>query len=201
MYLKAAADFCILNTSTMAVPRYPTQQYLGGDFVVSAGCVLFRHNPSPLSNKLEICILHHLKRDAWLLPKGRKDQGETIEQAAVRETYEETGFKCRLWPQRMPTRAPAAGVNNIFTTQIVDDLVEPIGITIRDLGKDDIKIIFWFIAKAEDGVEKVHGTQMESEDFESTFMDAQEAVEKLTFECDRDIVRRALSLVVGNFTT
>lgn len=166
--------------------------------MISAGCVLFRHNPPPSSNTLEICILHHLKRDVWLLPKGRKDQGETIEEAALRETYEETGFKCRLWPQRMPTRAPAVGVDNVYTTQIVDDLVEPIGITIRDLGKDDIKIIFWFIAKAEDGVDKVHGTQMATEDYESTFMDAQKAVEKLTFEGDRDIVRRALALVTTN---
>lgn len=174
----------------MATPRYPTQQYLAGDFVISAGCVLFRHNPS--SKVLEICILHHLRRDEWLLPKGRKDRGETIEEAALRETYEETGFKCRLWPQRMPTRAPAVDMDDVHTTQIVDNLVEPIGITIRDLGKGDIKIIFWFIAKAEDGASKVHGTQMATENFESTFVDAHEAVERLTFESDRDIVRRAL---------
>jgi hypothetical protein len=63
------------------------------------------------------------------------------------------------------------------------------------LGKDDIKIIFWFIAKAEDGVDKVQGTQMATENYDSTFVDAQEAVGRLTFESDRDIVRRALALV------
>lgn len=177
----------------MAAPRHPTQQYLAGDFVISAGCVLFHNNPS--SNALEICILHQLKRDEWLLPKGRKDQGETIEQAALRETYEETGFKCSLWSQRMPTRAPAPGVDNVYTTQIVDNLVEPIGVTIRNLANGDIKIIFWFIAKADDGVDKEQGTQMATEDFDSTFVDAQEAVGRLTFESDREIVRRALALV------
>jgi len=177
----------------MAAPRYPTQQYLAGFFVISAGCVLFRHNPS--SKALEICILHHLRRDEWLLPKGRKDRGETIEEAALRETYEETGFKCKFWPQKMPTRAPAPGVDNVHTTQIVDNLVEPIGITIRDLGKGATKIIFWFIAKAEDGVQKVDGTQMATENFDSMFVDAQEAAGRLTFESDRDIVRRAVALV------
>jgi 8-oxo-dGTP pyrophosphatase MutT (NUDIX family) len=187
------ASVPVQPTSTMAAPRYPTQQYLAGDFVISSGCVLFRNNPS--SKALEICILHHLRRDEWLLPKGRKDRGETIEQAALRETYEETGFKCSLWPQRMPTRAPAPGVDNVFTTQIVENLVEPIGITIRNLSKGDIKIIFWFIAQAEVGVDKVHGTQMATEAFDSIFVDAQEAAGRLTFESDREIVRRALALV------
>jgi 8-oxo-dGTP pyrophosphatase MutT (NUDIX family) len=178
----------------MAAPRYPTQQYLAGDFVISAGCVLFRRNPA--SQALEICILHHSKRDEWLLPKGRKDRGESLEQAALRETYEETGFQCRLWPQRMPTRAPTPGVDNVYTTQIVDNIVEPVGITIRDLGKGDIKIIFWFVARVlDDDMDKLDGTQMPTESFESMFVDAQEAAGRLTFESDRDIVRRALALV------
>jgi len=179
----------------MATPRYPTQQYLAGDFVISAGCALFRHNPS--SGALEICILHHMKRDEWLLPKGRKDRGESIEQTAVRETYEETGFSCELWPQKMATRAPAAGVDNIHRVQIVEGLVEPIGVTIRNLSTGHIKIIFWYIAKVKDGVEKVYGTQMATENFESIFVDAQEAAGKLTFESDRGIVRKALALVAG----
>ena len=176
----------------MAAPRYPTEQYIAGDFVISAGCILFRHNPS--SSLLEICILHHLDRHEWLLPKGRKDRGESIEQAALRETYEETGYRCMLWPQRIPTRAPAPGVDNVYRTQIVDDLVEPIGVTIRHLSKG-VKVIFWFIAKVEDGVDKVNGTQMATENFDSTFVDAEEAADRLTFESDREIVRRALEVV------
>ena len=95
----------------------------------------------------------------------------------------------------MPTRAPAVGVDDVYATQIVDDLVEPIGITIRNLSEGDIKVIFWFIAKAEEGLDKVHGTQMAAENFASTFVDAQEAVGRLTFENERNIVRRALALV------
>ena len=183
---------CVTRTTTMAAPRYPTQQHFAGDFVISAGCVLFRHNPS--SSALEICILHQLSRDEWLLPKGRKDRGESIEQAALRETYEETGYRCELWPQRMPTRAPAPGVDNVFRREIVEDLVEPIGVTIRHLSRR-VKLIFWFIAKVEDGVDKVDGTQMATENFDSIFLGAKEAADRLTFESDREIVRRALDLV------
>ena len=181
----------------MATPRYPTKQYLAGDFVSSAGCVLFRQ----LSGEpLEICILHHLTRNEWLLPKGRKDRGETIERTAVRETYEETGYPCRLWPQRMPTRAPVPGSAGDAGHGMVigDALVEPIAVTIRDLVKGDIKMIFWYIALVEEGIQKVEGTQMENENFESVFMQADEAVRQMTFDSDRDIVKKALEIVQGN---
>ncbi|KAF9523687.1 NUDIX hydrolase domain-like protein [Crepidotus variabilis] len=180
----------------MAVSRYPTQQHLAGDFVISAGCVLFRENSTTSGDGLEICILHHLERDEWLLPKGRKDRGESIEQAAVRETYEETGYACELWPRKMPTRAPLAGVNNVYAPQVVEGLVEPIAVTIRDMRSEgNHKFIFWFIAKIKEDVEKAEGTQMDTENFESVFLDGEATLQKLTFQMDRDIVRKALEIV------
>jgi 8-oxo-dGTP pyrophosphatase MutT (NUDIX family) len=59
----------------MASSLYPSTQ-----FVVSAGCILFRRGEE---GKLEICVLHDRKKDEWVLPKGRKDCGESIEAAAV----------------------------------------------------------------------------------------------------------------------
>lgn len=177
----------------MSTPKYPTSQYLAGNFITSAGSVLFRHNP--LSSALEVCILHQTIKDEWLLPKGRKDRGETIEAAAIRETYEETGYPCRLWPQTIPTRAPPAGVNNIHTVEAVEGSVEPIAVTIRDLGNSGIKIIWWYIAKVEEAAQRVEGSQMEGETFESVFVDAKLAVGRLTFASDRDVVKQALEIV------
>jgi 8-oxo-dGTP pyrophosphatase MutT (NUDIX family) len=65
----------------MASSLYPSTQYFASQFVVSAGCILFRRGEE---GKLEICVLHDRKKDEWLLPKGRKDCGESIEAAAVR---------------------------------------------------------------------------------------------------------------------
>lgn len=81
---------------------------------------------------------------------------------------------------------------------IGDALVEPIAVTIRDLVKGDIKMIFWYIALVEEGIQKVEGTQMENENFESVFMQADEAVRQMTFDSDRDIVKKALEIVQGN---
>ena len=177
----------------MAAPRYPTNQYLAGSFVVSAGSILFRIKQP--TKQLEICILHQLTRDEWLLPKGRKDRGEAIEEAALRETYEETGYRCSLWPQRMATRAPAPGVNNVHRSEVAEGLVEPMAVTIRDLREGKIKMIFWFIALVENGVEKVEGSQMENENFDSIFFDAKAAIERLTFQSDREVAQKAFDIV------
>jgi 8-oxo-dGTP pyrophosphatase MutT (NUDIX family) len=183
----------------MALSHHQTLQYLSGNFIISAGSILFRKRPSaePDSSALEICILHHLTEDEWLLPKGRKDRGETIEQAAIRETYEETGYPCHLWPQRMPTRAPAPGINDTHYAEVVDNITEPVAVAIRDLGEGRAKLIFWYIALAEDGAEKVAGSQMENENFESAFLDIPTVLERLTFQNDREVVQQAVDIVKG----
>ncbi|KAJ3506527.1 hypothetical protein NLJ89_g6817 [Agrocybe chaxingu] len=177
----------------VAPSKPPPLQFLAGEFVISAGCVLFRHNPDSPSNGLEVCILRHLDKDQYTLPKGRKDRGETIEAAAARETFEETGYKCSLWPNRIPTRAPAPGVNNVHTVEVVDNLVEPIAVTIR---QPDGKVIFWYIALVEEGVEKQEGTQMESENYKSEFLAVNRALDILTSQSDREIVKKAYDIVV-----
>ena len=52
----------------------------------------------------EIVVVHRPKYDDWSLPKGKVDPGETDEQCAVREVEEETGLRCRLERELLPTR-------------------------------------------------------------------------------------------------
>ncbi|TFK76267.1 hypothetical protein BDN72DRAFT_830815 [Pluteus cervinus] len=173
--------------------------------------------PSPSSDNLEICILHHRKNDLWVLPKGRKDQGETLISAALRETYEETGYACELLPCKMSTRAPAVGVDtHPNQVLIAEESVEPFSISIRPLVNrtaemarskkligdstdpaPNIKIIFWYLARLKDGArtQRVLGTQTDSEDYEAAFLDADVAVQKLSFEQDRQVASQAVDLV------
>ena len=44
----------------------------------------------------DILVVHRPKYDDWSLPKGKLDKGEDFEQAALREVWEETGYRCRL---------------------------------------------------------------------------------------------------------
>jgi 8-oxo-dGTP diphosphatase len=43
-----------------------------------------------------IALVHRPGYDDWTLPKGKLDEGESFEDAALREVEEETGLHCRL---------------------------------------------------------------------------------------------------------
>lgn len=55
----------------------------------SAGAIILRE----VKGKLKIALAQHARATkSWVLPKGHVEAGETIEQAALREVYEETGL-------------------------------------------------------------------------------------------------------------
>eukprot|EP01035_Chromulina_nebulosa_P004974 gene4974-6750_t len=54
--------------------------------VIAAGGIVVRRGASPL-----IAVVQMRKREDWVLPKGKLDDGETPRDAAEREVLEETG--------------------------------------------------------------------------------------------------------------
>lgn len=60
--------------------------------VRAAGGVVLRRG----NDRCETCLVHRPKYDDWSLPKGKLDDGESFEEAALREVAEETGYECRL---------------------------------------------------------------------------------------------------------
>lgn len=63
-------------------------------------------------NKKILLVKHHLF-NKWVQPGGHIEEDETPEEAAIRETYEETGIKISLIGERFPRE---------------DDLIRPLGI-------------------------------------------------------------------------
>ncbi|KAL0946771.1 hypothetical protein HGRIS_012946 [Hohenbuehelia grisea] len=181
----------------MAEPGVPwpnTVSYTSNQFLVSAGCLLFRLAPD--THKLQLCAIFHTKQNHWLLPKGRKNCNESIEAAAVRETYEETGYPCELLPCRMATRATQHGVETPDTTAVVvDNAKEPVTVYVRQLSDNGVKLIWWFIARLKDNAEKVSGTQAAFEAYESHFLDVSTAISRLHFQNDRDLVQKAVEII------
>ncbi|MFL5962484.1 MAG: NUDIX hydrolase [Gaiellaceae bacterium] len=44
----------------------------------------------------QVLLVHRAKYDDWSFPKGKLEDGETWEQAAVREVEEEAGLRCEV---------------------------------------------------------------------------------------------------------
>jgi 8-oxo-dGTP diphosphatase len=63
------------------------------DEVQAAGGVVWRRSGD---GGIEIALVHRPKYDDWSLPKGKLDEGEGFEEAALREVWEETGMRCEL---------------------------------------------------------------------------------------------------------
>lgn len=70
----------------------PSGLYFGGDFQLGAGMVILQ----PETGKM--VVVHDPRTGHWFLPKGRKDVGESLEQAALREAYEEVSIIYLLSP-------------------------------------------------------------------------------------------------------
>lgn len=172
----------------MAESRFESEQYMSEAFVESVGAILFH-----LSSR-EVCVLHIVKRDEYVLAKGRRNCGEARQVAALREVTEETGFACRLLPLDMYTRAPPA-----VETEQMDDrarfyagICEPFTLQVRRLSEGQIKLIWWFVAAVDEEILPKEG---ETDRYAVEFHSYTGVLDKLTFQMDREMVKKAIELV------
>ena len=148
---------------------------LSHSFVLSAGTVSI-----DLSKNL-VLILYHCPTGKFSLPKGRKNAGESLENAAIRETMEESGYKCTLLNHSLPTNVPDLQQGLSFHR-------EPIAVQQRMNGNVR-KIIFWYAAEADSSDQQV---KQEGEEFETYWVNSENATTWISFAEDREIVNAAL---------
>lgn len=152
---------------------------LSNGFVISSGTV-----PVDITKGL-VLLLFYRPKGEYMLPKGRKNVGENLEEAAIRETIEESGFKCHLFKHQLPTNAQELKDSHH---------TEPIAIQTR-MNQGVRKVIFWYIAEVDSCSEQMANTQEEGEDFDVEWVRLQDAPSKCSFVDDRMIVEKALEAI------
>ena len=134
-----------------------SSSYYLDDATYSAGGVLI----NTIENK--VLLIYKESSGEWLLPKGHLEKGETIEESAQREIFEETGYKNTI--------------NNLLSVQIRPDIVD----------QTKSKVIFWFLSQLAEN-NKQENTQMENESFKGEWFTHDEAITKLKWDEDKKLV-------------
>ena len=117
---------------------------------------------------LEFLIIKHKNGDHWGFPKGHVEQGESEEETAIREVYEETGIKIEItsgFIHRMKY-SPKVGT---------------------------LKEVVYFIGASRDKV--VICQESEIEDFK--WLNLRDAIDNVTHENSRKLLREAYFYILN----
>jgi 8-oxo-dGTP pyrophosphatase MutT (NUDIX family) len=167
------------------------------DFALCAGTVTCRGTGA--ERRVLVVFNERYTSDLWQLPKGRKNMGEdSLGTTAIRETYEETGYKVELLVRDIPTRATMAEARQgqgIFEARNT----EPIALVFYtepnlELNERPVtKVCFFFVAAAADDAVQTADTQDIDEYLTPSWLTCAEAMEKLTFTAEKKVLEIAMS--------
>lgn len=125
----------------------------------SCGAILFLKD-----NPIRYLVMHYVPRrgDHWDFPKGHMEEGETEEETAIREVFEETGLECDFVP----------GFREIITFSPKPDRIKDVVFFLGIPRTTDIKY-------------------MEDETYGHKWLTYEEGLEFLRFENSKNLLKKA----------
>jgi uncharacterized protein involved in tolerance to divalent cations/ADP-ribose pyrophosphatase YjhB (NUDIX family) len=137
---------------------------------VSAGGVMYRKH----SDEIQIALIH--VRNRWGLPKGHVEEGERIEETALREVREETGLEGRVVKK-------LGDIRYAYRDKTKEG--EPIRI---------YKRVHFFLLRYLKGDVRDHDHEVD----EARWFPMDQVIKNLKFATERKMVHRALSILSAN---
>lgn len=116
-----------------------------------------------LDDERRVLLVHRRRYDDWSFPKGGVDEGETLEQAALREVKEEAGVECEVIGQLSTSRY-------FFTTR---------------KGETRPKVVYYFLMRISGGDLFADGLETD----QVIWCSVEEAAAKLSYQGDKEILR------------
>ncbi|PLX31641.1 MAG: NUDIX hydrolase [Clostridiales bacterium] len=133
--------------------------------IVSAGGIVSFHNT--------ILMLKKFNGD-WVLPKGKAEEGETLEQTALREVFEETGVRAEI-----------------------KDYLGEIEYAYKNSWNENLfaqKTVHWFLMAAK----SMSCTPLRNEGFiEARFVHVDRVLELIRYEDEKEIVAKAIEHIAS----
>ena len=137
----------------------------------SAGGLIWRRGAS---DDFEVVLVRPAGRDAWCLPKGLIEKGESAEDAAVRECREETGLA-------VSPVEPLGQISYVYSRR-----TEAAGSLIRVF-----KNVYFFLMKFEGGDPAAHDHEID----EVAWMGLDEAMRRASYKSERELITKARALL------
>lgn len=162
-----------------STPAVPDSAWCSDSFMLGAGMVLIQENTH------KIVVVYDSRHKKWFFPRGRKDVGESVEQAALREAYEESGYEPYLFPHFGPCHAPLPPT---MDPRSRGPWYEPIFITLgfwrpgsrKRLNHGGEYLTTWYLGGIEeDAVRKLDTGMPDEKDYESHLLDYEDALTKV----------------------
>ena len=135
---------------------------------VSAGGVVYRLT----DGKIEMALCGRRNPPRWSLPKGTPDEGESLEETALREVREETGLEVAI-------EEPIGDINYWFVTP-------------RDRTRCHKTVHFYLMAHRGGGMD-----QHDPEFDEVRWFSSEEALKSLTYVNEAKVLEKALGIIGG----
>ncbi|KAK1976791.1 NUDIX domain-containing protein [Colletotrichum cereale] len=177
-----------MYASTIAEMARGRKFFPSHKFIISCGTVTVN------TRARRVLLVYNKRHGIYQLPKGRKNIGEDLLAAALRETLEETGIAARPVTLRLQTRAtPVGGPPGApeVSEEVVD--TEPVAVChYPDPASGAMKMVFYFVAEGSCDVAPEGWTEEDRVKFDVVWADVAEAADKLAFKEDGMVVEKAL---------